>query len=261
MSYLLDRKQKKKKAFSGLIIGGILVLIFIFRVQFFYGLSNVSHVVLRPFWSVENSLSTKFRNLSAYFSSKNSLNQKIQDLEAERALDQARMEGVVTILDENEKLKEILGRKNEKLNLTLAVILGKPDQSLYDTLIIDLGGNQGVKVGDMVYALGNIPLGRVALVYDNSAKVVLFSNSSERTQVFVKGTSLELVGRGGGNFEMILPRDVAMEKGEQAVLPGITPYVVAEVETVISDPRDSFQKVLFTSPVNIDEIKFVEVAK
>ena len=261
MSYLLDRKQKKKKAFSGLIIGGILVLIFIFRVQFFYGLSTVSHVVLRPFWSVENSLSTKFRNLSAYFSSKNSLNQKIQDLEAEMTLDQARMEGVVTILDENEKLKEILGRKNEKLNLTLAVILGKPDQSLYDTLIIDLGGNQGVKVGDMVYALGNIPLGRVALVYDNSAKVVLFSNSSERTQVFVKGTSLELVGRGGGNFEMIVPRDADLQTGAQAVLPRITPYVVGNVVTIISDPRDSFKKALLAIPVNLSELRFVEIEK
>jgi len=33
------------------------------------------------------------------------------------------------------------------------------------------------------------------------------------------------------------------------------------VETIISDPRDSFQKALLVSPVNIQEIKFVEVEK
>lgn len=261
MSYLLDRKQKKKKIFSGLGVAVVFMLIFIFKTQVFYGLSFASHVVLRPFWSIENSVSEKFRNLGVYFSSKKSLEREIEDLKAQAELDRVRMDSVVTVLDENEKLKEILGRKNENLNFTLAAILGKPDQSLYDTLVIDLGGADGVKVGDMIYALGNVPLGKVEMVYDHSAKVVLFSNSDQKTQVFVKGTSLELVGRGGGNFEMILPRDVVMEKGEQAVLPGITTHVVAVVETAISDPRDSFQKVLFTSPVNVDEIKYVEVVK
>ena len=58
---------------------------------------------------------------------------------------------------------------------------------------------------------------------------------------------------------MILPRDFVLEKGTEVVLPGITPYVIGIVQTIISDPRDSFQKALLSSPVNIQEIKFVEV--
>ena len=68
-----------------------------------------------------------------------------------------------------------------------------------------------------------------------------------------------MIERGGGNFEMILPRDFILERGSVVTLPGIFPYVVAIVDTIISDPRDSFAKILLTSPINIQELKFVEV--
>ena len=70
-----------------------------------------------------------------------------------------------------------------------------------------------------------------------------------------------MIGRGGGNFEMILPRDFILEKGTEVVLPVITPYTLGIVQTILSDPRDSFQKALLASPVNIFELKFVEVEK
>ena len=58
---------------------------------------------------------------------------------------------------------------------------------------------------------------------------------------------------------MIIPRDLTLAEGDQAVLPGINPYVVGIVQTIISDPRDPFIKALLTSPVNMQELKFVEV--
>jgi len=70
---------------------------------------------------------------------------------------------------------------------------------------------------------------------------------------------MEVAGRGGGNFEMIVPRDFTIVKGDVALLPGIFPYVLGVVEIIISDPRDPFIKALLVSPVNIQELKFVEV--
>jgi cell shape-determining protein MreC len=164
-----------------------------------------------------------------------------------------------SIVAENASLKEILGRKNESVSMTLAAILAKPSQSPYDTIIVDVGVEQGIKVGDKVFALGNVPIGYVAEAYPNTSKVILYSNSGEKTFAIVKEVSMEIVGRGGGNFEMILPRDFTLAKEDQAVLPGIVPYVVGTVETIISDPRDSFIKALLVSPVNIQEIKFVQI--
>jgi cell shape-determining protein MreC len=118
-----------------------------------------------------------------------------------------------------------------------------------------------VTTGATVFALGNVPIGRVDLVYENSSRIILFSNPGEKTSVDINDTTFELVGRGGGNFEMNLPRDIDLQKGAQAVLPRVTPHVVATVETIISDPRDAFKKALLVSPVNIKELRFVEIEK
>ncbi|MFA6257759.1 MAG: rod shape-determining protein MreC [Candidatus Paceibacterota bacterium] len=261
MSYLLDKKTQRNKIFKITLGIVVLIILFYFKSGVFDGLSSVSQVFFHPVLVVGQNVGEKFGSLGAYFISKNSLfleNQNLKDQIRDSAADRA---NYLSVVDENNKLKEILGRKNENKKMILAAILAKPNQSVYDTLIIDAGTAQGIKVGGMVFAFGNVPIGRVDLVYESSSNVVLFSNAGEKTQVVVTGKDsfLEIVGRGGGNFEMILPRDFILQKGDQVVLPGINPYVLAIVETIISDPRDPFTKVLLVSPVNIQELKFVEV--
>ena len=109
-------------------------------------------------------------------------------------------------------------------------------------------------------------------MYPGSSKAILFSNPGEKTEVLVslgrsssgeagKDIFMQVVGRGGGNFEMTLPRDLVLEKGTEVQLPGLAPRALAIVETILSDPRDAFQKALLVSPVNIQELKFVEIEK
>ncbi|MFH1608962.1 MAG: rod shape-determining protein MreC, partial [Patescibacteria group bacterium] len=140
--------------------------------------------------------------------------------------------------------------------------------------IIDIGINQGIYVGQRVFAYGNIPIGKIAEVEANSSKVVLYSSPGEKTEAIISlGHSLtgeagsamssfvELVGRGGGNFEITLPRDYILPEGTEIVLPGAYPYLLGTVKTIISDPRDPFQKALIVSPVNVQELKFVQVER
>ncbi len=286
MSYLLDKKRKTKKYFA--IALGVIVLIFLFLFQsgIFKGFSYVAERIFHPVLVLGGNIGEKFKNFGSYFYFKNSLYKENVDLKSKLDVDRADRANYDSVVAENNDLKNILGRKNEKVPMTLAAILSKPNQSLYDTLVVDAGTIEGIKVGDIVFAGGNVPVGRIAEVYKNSSKVILFSNSGEKTQVVItpslnsppKGETnsnspsplgrvregsifMELVGRGGGNFEMILPRDFVVQKGDQVILPGITPYVVGIVQTIISDPRDSFQKALLTAPVNIQELKFVELEK
>lgn len=238
-----------------------LIILFYFRSGIFDGLSSVSQILFRPVLVVGNNLGKKLSDLNSYFVSKNSLYLENQTLQLKLKEGGAKMSNYDSVVADNANLQETLGRKNEKILIILSAILSKPNQSLYDTLIIDAGVAQGVKTGNTVFALGNVPIGRIAEVYPNSSKVILFSNAGEKNQAVVsdKNVFMELVGRGGGNFEMILPRDFILQKGDQAVMPGLHPYVLAIVETIISDPRDLFIKALLTSPVNVQELKFVEV--
>jgi len=261
MSYLLDKKSQRKKFFKIALGVVLLIFLFCFRFSIFNRLSFGSQIIFRPVLVVGNNVEEKLKGLGAYFVSKNYLYNQNQKLQAEVDFNNARNANYDSVVADNASLKEILNRQNQRVNMILSAILAKPNQSLYDILLIDAGASEGIKVGDIVFALGNVPVGRVDIVYDNSSKVVLFSNPGETTEGVVsgKGIFLELIGRGGGNFEIIMPKDLTMQKGDQAVLPGINSYVLAIAQTVISDPRDPFNKMLLTSPVNIQEQKFVEV--
>ncbi|OGJ01618.1 hypothetical protein A3G53_02540 [Candidatus Nomurabacteria bacterium RIFCSPLOWO2_12_FULL_44_11] len=263
MSYLQDRKVKNKKIINITIVVVLLFVLFYFRAGIFKGLSYISGAIFRPVLVAGNNVGNTFSNISAYFASKNSLTKENEDLKLKLSEKDAKMANYNALLDENNKLKDVLGRKNAKADFIVSAILAKPNQSPYDTLIIDAGNNQGASAGDLVFALGNIPIGRVSEVGPSSAKVILFSNPGEKTEVVIEGRDVftTITGRGGGNFEMIVSRDFTLERGATVVLPGITPYVVGVVQTIISDPRDAFTKALLTSPVNIFELKFVEVEK
>lgn len=261
MSYLLDKKIKRKKFIVGVFCVVILTILFYFRLGIFNVFSSVSQTIFRPVLVFGGDISEKLKSVGSYFVFKKTLYNQNQDLEYKLNENVARNLNYDLILNENQSLKEILNRKDTNIKLVLSAILSKSNQSIYNTLVIDTGIKDGIKVGDIVFALGNVPIGRVSIVYDNSSKVTLFSDAGEKTQAIISGKDIfvEVVGRGGGNFEIIVPKDFILQKGDQIILPGIHPYVLAVTETVISDPRDSFVKALLVSPVNIQELRFVEV--
>lgn len=263
MSYLLDKKNKRKKIKQIAILVIVLLFLFYFRNGILNGLSSAVHFIFRPVFVVGKNIGNKFENIGVYFESKKLLNIENENLKLEKNLNEAKISNYNTVLDENNKLKEILGRISGNKKMIVASILSRPNRSFYDTFIIDAGEQEGVVLNQNVFAYGNVPIGKIVEVYGNSSKVLLFSSSKEKTEVIISGkdASMPIIGRGGGNFEMILPRDFVLEKGTEVILPGITPHTVAIVETILSDPRDSYQKALLKSPVNIFELKFVEVEK
>jgi cell shape-determining protein MreC len=263
MSYLLDKKLKRKKLYYlGL---GIVALFFLFcfRVGISNGLSYVGHSIFRPILILGNNIGSGFSNMGSFFSSKKSLYFENENLKSQILQSQADRANYLSVVDENLKLKEILGRKADSQNLLVSAILSKSNRSIYNTLIIDAGVNQGVIINQKVFALGNIPIGKIAETYTNSSKVLLYSNPGEKTEVAITGknTFIEVIGRGGGNFEILLPKDFNIENGTEAVLPGITPRVLGTVVKTISDPRDAYVKALLVSPVNIEDLKFVEIER
>ncbi|KKQ35110.1 MAG: hypothetical protein US50_C0025G0004 [Candidatus Nomurabacteria bacterium GW2011_GWB1_37_5] len=264
MTYLQDRQfvswRKKRRIYFGLFAFAVIVLYYLFNGQINFFLTKNFYTLIRPLWLVKNSASNNFLSNGSTFKSKDFIltendNLKMRVLELEAKIDDRNV-----LYDENLKLKDILGRKEEN-NLVLAVILSKPNKSIYDTLIIDVGENKDIKIGQKVYAYGNILIGEIAEVYGATAKVKLFSTYGEKLEVVLDGNDIytDAVGRGGGTFEITLPRNVLAEKGQAILFPDINVYPLAYIESIISDERDPFQKILLRSPVNVQELKFVEI--
>lgn len=262
MNYRQDRKIRKKHTKKVIAALALIFVMIYFHAHIFRGFSVAAHVVFKPIISFGNNIGNGLGSTLSYFKSKKALNFENQELKAKIREQEAELSNHGTLVSENLSLKSTLER-NKEGEFILAGILSKPHKSPYDTLVIDIGEDHLILPGDEVFAYGDVPIGRIDQVFENSSKVVLYSSAGEKKEVIVAGKDiyLETVGRGGGNFEMNIPRDMELAPGTEVTIPGIFPYTLAKVETIISDPRDSFVKALLVSPVNIFELKFVEVKK
>ena len=60
-----------------------------------------------------------------------------------------------------------------------------------------------------------------------------------------------------GNFQIEVPRETVVERGDRVLSADIFLHLVAVVEDVSVEPTDSFKEVLARSPANIFNIRYV----
>ncbi|MBK5215775.1 MAG: hypothetical protein JJE53_03145 [Candidatus Pacebacteria bacterium] len=256
-----DKKQitRRKKIIRNIIGFGIFFILSV--VGFLSWTGKIFNYVGKPIWSAEKFVTDGLYNTNYLFRSKASITKENHLLIEEISDKKLSMIDYQILKNDVDKLKEILGRIPVNNDFILGNILAKPNHSLYDTLIIDIGSDLKLKKGSQVYASGNIPIGNIADVYDSTSLVSLYSSPGQKTEGFIDITniSVELTGRGGGNFEMIIPIELIINKGTMVLLPGNSSLVVAVVDEIISKPSDPFKKVILTSPINVQNIKWVQV--
>jgi len=258
-----DKKQikKKKKMIKSTIWLSVFFIVASLGFWSFFG--GPLNFVSRPVLKIGNWISSGFDNIGYYFSSKSKLTKENEIIKEENSLLKLKMLDYEIVKSENLELKKVLSRLPGANNFILANILTKPNRSLYDTIIVDTGKKDGVTEGALVYAYGEIPIGRTSEVYDNTSLVTLYSSPGQKTEGIIDGvlSSVELVGRGGGNFETIVPVELTLQNGSIIYIPGFSAKVLAVVKSVISDPSDPFKKVILSSPVNIESLKWVQIKK
>ena len=251
-------EERKRNARKRNIIT-VVVLIFLILILATGPARNTLFFISDPIWKLENSIMNS--SLFEYFKSKQGLIDEKTALEQKLFLDGNLMSLNTTLQAENDSLKDLLGRKDTKQKTVLASVLVKPPQIPYDSLVVDIGEDYGLKVGDKVMASANVYIGEVSEVLPHSAKITLYSTPGKKLSVVLGASSVtaEAVGMGGGNFNVSLPREVEVKEGDVIVIPSITTNVFGIVEKVNFKDKDSFQTVLFKSPVNVSELNFVEV--
>ena len=68
-------------------------------------------------------------------------------------------------------------------------------------------------------------------------------------------------GRGGGNFIAKLPKDISVSVGDLVTFPGLSPKFFGTVGSIEQTVAGSFQSILFTLPINVNSLEWVEIAK
>lgn len=263
-NYLPHHKEKKKGLFTKtfiviLIIIGIIIIVRVLVPNFFTNTFQSASVL---FWKNKNSSVENITNSTQFLRSKksliaenNKLNTKVKELEFN-------LLELDFLKQENEFIKKFFGREIFNMeDSVLASVLARPNVSPYDTFVIDIGKDSGIKEDDEVYAEGDILIGRIDKIYKNTSIVKLFSSPGEMTQVFIglQNISANAVGRGGGNFIVELPRGSEIKEEDIVTMPGIDITLFAIVEEIENNPSDPFITIFFKNPVNLNNIKWVMV--
>lgn len=201
-----------------------------------------------------------FDTVSLATHSKQSLIKMITALHAEKTNRSARDAEYAILREENRLLKEELGRPLAEGGIVGRVIT-LPDKSFYDTMTIDAGEAEGIMVGQTAYAFGGVALGTVSAVDARQSTILLFSAPGrESTGTVSEGsTTVTLIGRGAGEYEVRMPRDMYFEEGGVISEQSIYAVPLATIEKIVSDPRDPFQRLLAKIPLNLQMITWVIV--
>ncbi len=263
MNYRQNNKKKKNIIFS-LALVFLVIFLYVYIDRITYALSNMTHRVVIPVFKVSNTASSFFSSFTSFFISNENLKKEITLLEEK--INEMKIKSLLSeyLVAENIRLKNMLNRSSHKeKDIVLGVVVSKPNKSVYDTLIIDVGNNYGIQKGDKVIAYGDVVIGFIEDVYDLSAKVILYSHGKEVNSAIIgiDNIPVEVIGRGGGNFEAKLPRDANVVVGDIVSIPDIDIKILGTVEYIQKEANDPFQVVFIKSPVNIYELKFVEIVK
>ncbi|OHA16823.1 MAG: hypothetical protein A3C79_00645 [Candidatus Taylorbacteria bacterium RIFCSPHIGHO2_02_FULL_45_28] len=279
MIYLQTHKHPRR--FLRQILGLTIVLIVaaVSAIQFFtpHFLPSLFTAVARPFWRVEFSMkSGALHSIESLLNEKELLIRQLSEI-------RVRLDTIEATELENVELKALLGRervfstgtstietttklgtfeKNGNLGI-LAAVLKRPPLLAYDEIIIDIGRDYDISTSSLVYAPGDVLIGRVFDVLTTTAKVKFFSSPGELYPISIgpKHSAATAIGRGGGQYEAQVSRDIDVEEGDFVLNSGLNDKPFGFVSAVLLDPTQPFKTVLFASPVNIYQLRWVLIKK
>lgn len=179
---------------------------------------------------------------------------------------QAQIAGNTLLQSENENLRSLLKyTKNPDQIITTAAVLSSPRASISGQITINQGNSAGVTQGDLIIVGDHVLLGTITQVYEKTAVINMYSGGdySNPDGFVIKNLGVHIQGKGNsnGNFILQVPNNIQVIDGDVIVLPRYPDRVVGIIKSIDSDPRDPFQKVIARTPININELKFVQVIR
>lgn len=258
MTNFLQKSKRRQPVpvvfLCGIFCATVLLIAFVFPT--FFG--TITHTIGRPLWSSWAAI--RESQIGSYVTTRHSLILENQLLRDENELLKTETAVMSLLETENAELKSSWGRSTEKVQTLVAAVLVTPPRSPYDTIVIDVGSVDGVIAGALVSSHSNVILGKVQTVYPYTSIVELFSSPESVHEVVLgQGVRAQATGKGGGVYEVSLPRDTIVAMGDPVYIPSITPRVYGIIDYISEEEARPFITIKFKTPINVERLTFVEV--
>lgn len=193
-------------------------------------------------------------------------NSEIQALKAQNLILTQKLVDQNKLIGDNKALRDQFQTENPKSQTLLpADVVAAPGFvpgfSVPESLILNRGTNDGVKLGNTVVYQNNL-VGKVTQVLANSADVTLVTNSSSQFTAQTTETNAQGIVKGQGGGELILDNVVLsdnLKKGDFVLSSFSSDLIVGKVVSVSKNPSDLFQKAQLQSLVDFNKLTKVFV--
>ena len=245
------------------IVGGVILLASFLNIWKPHLLTPVLLAGGKPVLEARGGFLGSINSVWQYFHTQGALVAENNTLHDKLALSNA----IITERDyyksENAILQKLVARIQNDKKFTIAKIISKPGFSPYDTLLIDAGVSEGVATGDLVLIDSDSSIGHVSDSFAHTAIVTLFSSPERETAVLVgsKATQALAIGKGGGNFEIKLPKNTEVKVGDIVSMASTSAKIFGTIGVIDTSPTDSFERALFKNDVDVNSLRYIMIEK
>jgi rod shape-determining protein MreC len=250
---------------------GVLSLMLLFadtRYRYLEGIRAVAAVVLSPLHRAVQLPGEAVAWVGSYFASKHALNEENIALKQEVLVRAPAAQGYARLLDENAKLKGLMGVESKYAAAATAVeVLYTGRDPFSQKLFVNRGTEAGIKPGAAVIDEIGV-VGQVTRVFPNMAEVTLITDKDQAVPVQVERSGVRSVffGAGAGRAPELrfMAPSADIRVGDRLLTSGMdgtypAGLAVAQIEAVERDTGQMFARITGKPLAGVDRSQFLLV--
>ncbi|HEX5304524.1 MAG TPA: rod shape-determining protein MreC [Dyella sp.] len=167
-------------------------------------------VVVEPLYRLAGAPSAGMHALTTAFAERKALTEQNQRLREDLLLANAKLNRMASVAEQNQRLKELLDtQRSLELNVQLARVIGVDLGPGEHRLMLNLGANNGVEVGQPVIDARGV-MGQVAHVLPTTSVVMLITDPNHALPVTIERTGLRTIAYGARDGRGLILPDIPM---------------------------------------------------
>lgn len=255
MTYLQRNNRNRQNQKRRILI---FIAIVIIALEFIlHPIRSILTKVSTPAQSIGHGIGLAFEGFGALFTSKPHLQEENRLLKEEIEKLEIELERNSLYQEENKSLRKLLDIKEQSPNNIVAQVIAHPPATDYDTLLVRLGEKGSSVFEGMPVFYGEVYIGNVEKKEGDRALVRVVSSDTLSQEVYIGDKTVVLSGKGGGTFEVTVPKGFEIEVGQEISHVNYPTRVFAVVEHIETDEIQAVQKVYLRIPFSIHSIRYV----
>lgn len=268
---------QEKKSWLGILIFLAICLNLYFDFTFEGGLEqrrtwldNTFKIIFMPVEFVASSAQEGTKNLQESFVDLVRAHQMNDRLREEASRLELRLYDYQELKSENERLRELLGFKESQPHDYLAAeVIGKDPHPFYQTLLLDRGEKDGVRVGMPVVSTQGV-VGRIIEVGEWSSQVHLITDSNARVDAVVQRSRTRAIVAGsleGTSLHLrFLPRRQDIREGDILLTSGLgrnfpAGFMIGKVKEVSENANEVLGEAVIEASVDFNAVEEVFIVR